>query len=83
MKISLLSSVIQKLFKQKDTQLDLAIETGNYKGYLLYPEQTLAEVGCTDDSIIYAGRKGENIIDESQQAVMFKLRSISENIETS
>lgn len=82
MKIGLLSSRIPKLFKTTDTEIELAIETGNYKAYLPYPDQTLAEVGCTDGSIIYAGPKGENLIDETEQAISFKIRSISEHIET-
>lgn len=82
MKIGLLSSRIPKLFKTTDTEIELAIETGNYKAYLPYPEQTLAEVGCTDGSIIYAGPKGEHLIDETEQAISFKIRSISEHIET-
>ena len=82
MKIGLLSSRIPKLFKTADTEIELAIETGNYKAYLPYPDQTLAEVGCTDGSIIYAGPKGEHLIDETEQAISFKIRSISEHIET-
>ncbi|OHT09887.1 CAP-Gly domain containing protein [Tritrichomonas foetus] len=82
MKIGLLSSRIPKLFKVQEPELELAIETGNYKAYLSYPEQTLAEVGCTDESIIYAGKPGEHLIDETQQAISFKLRSISAHIET-
>ena len=80
MKIGSLATNVARLFKVKGTEIELAIESGNYKTYLPYPEQTLAEVGCNDGSTIYAGRVGDHLFDEVQQARTFRLRSISEQI---
>ena len=80
MKIGSLATNVARLFKVKGTELELAIESGNYKTYLPYPEQSLAEVGCTDGATIYAGRVGDHLFDEVQQARTFRIRSISEQI---
>lgn len=82
MQVGTLQSRILQLFKVDLPEVDLAIENGNYKGYLTFPSQTLAEVGCVDGTIIYAAPKGEMIIDETQQATGVKLRSMTELIET-
>jgi hypothetical protein len=80
MKVGALSGNVARLMKLKQTEIELAIENGNYQTYLPYPEQSLAEVGCVDGSIIRVGRIGDHLFDVARQAKSFKIRSISEHI---
>jgi hypothetical protein len=80
MKIGMLAGNVARLFKLKSTEIELAIENGNYQGYLPYPEQALSEVGCVDGSIIRVGKIGDHLFDQVKQAKSFKIRSISEQI---
>ena len=81
MKIGTLSSIITRMFKIQGNEIELAIQTGNYKTSLSYPEQTLLEVGCNDGSTIFAAKVGGMELDEELQAKSFKIRSISQQIE--
>jgi hypothetical protein len=81
MKVGALAANVARLFKVQTTEIELAIETGNYEAYLQYPEQTLAEMGCADGSVIHVGRIGDHLFDEAKQARSLRLRSISEQIE--
>ncbi|KAH0802028.1 tubulin-specific chaperone E [Histomonas meleagridis] len=83
MKIGTLNSHVTRMFKIQGTEIELAIQTGNYKTSLLYPEQTLLEVGCNDGSIIFAAKAGDMELNEDLQAKSFKIRSISQQIEKS
>lgn len=81
-KIGTLSSQVAKLFKVVGTELEMAIETDTYKTRIPYTEQTLAEVGCSDGSIIHVGKVGDHLFDEVEIARLFKIRSISQQIES-
>ena len=81
MKIGTLTSHVARMFKIQGTEIELAIQTGVYKSSLTYPEQTLNDVGCNDESIIFASKIGCMNLDENQQAKSFKIRSISHQIQ--
>jgi hypothetical protein len=81
MKVGALSADIARLFGVQTTEIEHAIETVNYEPYLQYPEQTLAEMGCADGSVIHVARIGDHLFDEAKQARNLCIRSISEQME--
>ena len=80
MTIEMIQSIIIKLFNLEDQEFVMVLQYNEYKALLNYPDQTLEDIGCLDNSIILVANSEDEIIDEKLNARKFKLRSVTARV---
>lgn len=70
--------VAQNMFELEDEELEIVLEYKEYRAKLKYTEQSLADVGCIDGSILHIRKEGEadDLFNDRDLAKKFRNRSM-------